>query len=195
MTGPDPEQALEYLDGFVRKALSCLRPGEAKGAWWEFGRCWVSALVDHPHVAGCIRHAPDGEPYWVANSLHGIPVKFVDGDQISLMLAPTRNPYDRPPGAVDEAMGLTDIPLAIAYNGKAGDGKTSQVRCIVVTPRGIENSPVDAILPQARLLLPGGPGVKEAGRIFAGQYFKLDLTAALRALDPDPYEENFKGFA
>jgi hypothetical protein len=175
MTAPTPEAAREYLDAFVREALSCLKPGEEAGAWWEISECWRPIVEAHPGTSGYILIAPKpDEPAGWTDCLHGIVIQWVKGDQIKLVLPPAPNPYDRPAGAVDEDLTLADVPIAIAYE------RRSEVRCVVVMPRGIEDAPVAAILPRSPLLLPGGPRTaREAGRIFP-QYFVRDLAAALR---------------
>lgn len=176
MTTPSPKQARDYLDAFVRQALMRLRPGEEKGAWWEIGDCWLPAICElrdnenyafRPHI---------GHPVGVGiGKLFDILVKIVSGDQVRLMLGAVVNPYDRPREAVDPTATLDTVPIAIAYEHRDGSPW-----CVIVTPRGIEDSPVAAVLPRSAMLLLGGPTVREAGRIFAGSYFRRNLTEALR---------------
>lgn len=174
MTHPTQDQALAYLDGFIRDALARLQPGEAEGCRWDVGVAWFPTLVMLERNDGGRAYTPsvttdcDG---W----LYHIPVKVVPGDQIRLMLPVAAGPYDRPRDIPDPSLTLDSLPIAIAY--ETGDG----VRCIVAVGNGrIWEGPIGDVLPGARLFLGSDPTVDEARRIFGQQYFRHDLTEAMR---------------
>jgi hypothetical protein len=134
----------------ARDMLAQAAPGDLEGAWWEVGTDQASDVADLPDAAVDRKGG-----LAIIVSFHGLPIRWVEGDQLRLM---------RPVNALDQ------VPVAFAWTCPR------RGRMMVMGDHASEPVP----LREALSLLPR-PTIGEARRIF-GRAFGQGLRDAVRAM-------------